>query len=107
MAHFNRRRKAGSLRAYFPKLPQRSPRTTRTARAAADATAANSKEILDDAGIVEVRRQLSAILDADGGVHGSHVRVIGLQALKEKVGGQWPKFHRIIHMMVEDVLARS
>lgn len=101
-----RDRRGGTFWSFLSRLLFRpSPASEATGDTRHDKAPPN--KIPDHADIDEVRRNLAVLLDGDQSVSGAHIRVIGLHALKQKVGDDWPKFHRIIHMAVENVLARA
>lgn len=66
-----------------------------------------SNEIGKESTVDEVRAALSSLLDAKGEAPGAHLRVLGLHTVKSKVGEQWPKFRRTVHITVENVLAKA
>lgn len=80
---------------------------TQTVAAKRESTHPASNAIQKEASVEEVRAALSALLDAQGEAAGAHLRVLGLHTVKSKVGEQWPKFRRTVHMTVENVLAKS
>ncbi|HEX7776203.1 MAG TPA: hypothetical protein VF449_06720 [Parvibaculum sp.] len=55
----------------------------------------------------ELRNALGLLLETGGGTSAANLQVLGLQALREKVGDQWPKYKSVIHTVVESVLSRS
>lgn len=67
-----------------------------------DAAEGASSNTFDD-----VQKNVRDLLGQGKGAHGAHIRVIGLQVLREKVGAEWPRYQRVIHMVVENVLAKS
>lgn len=100
-------RRDGNFWSFLSRLLSRPTHTGDEVTDTARRGAVTPNRIPDHASADDIRRSLAELLDDDQSAPGAHIRVIGLRALKQKVGSEWPKFHRFIHMAVENVLAKA